>query len=398
MRVLMFGWEFPPYISGGLGTACFGLTQALSRKGVQVIFVIPTIKGKMESSHVEIRAASHVLSGSKRQFTHLHPYLVSLHRFGSGWSFSGQYTASILAEVEAYGLAGEKIALQENFDVIHGHDWMSVYAGIYARRASGKPYIYHVHSLEPDRSGENVNRQIFAIEKMGLKEADHIVSVSNYTRSMIVRHYGIEEEKVTVVHNAVSRREGAERVRVQKNSTEKIVLFLGRITYQKGPDYFVEAAARVIREVPEVRFVMVGTGDMMPAMVEKVASLGLGRYFHFTGFLQGEEVERIYAISDLYVMPSVSEPFGITPLEAMLYDVPVIISKQSGVSEVVTHALKVDFWNVEELANMMVSALRHPALGQELTEKSKRDLENIHWDRSAEKIIELYRMLCSQRG
>ncbi|MCX7982544.1 MAG: glycosyltransferase family 4 protein [Syntrophales bacterium] len=394
MRVLMFGWEFPPYISGGLGTACFGLTQALSRLGVEIIFVLPHIRGRVEATHVEIRSAAEVIREAKDGITEFSPYLVA-SSFQNGRSFSGEYTARILEEVQAYGYAGEKIARREQFDLIHAHDWMTVFAGFYARRASGKPYIYHVHSLELDRSGEHVNKDIFEIESFGLKEADHIISVSYYTRSIIINRYGISPEKITVVHNAVSRREGREKFKVKKKSKEKIVLFLGRITFQKGPDYFVEAAARVIKVFPEVRFVMAGTGDMMPAIVERVASLGLGQYFHFTGFLQGEEVDRMYAMSDLYVMPSVSEPFGITPLEAMLYDVPVIISRQSGISEVVRHALKVDFWDVEGLANLMISALRYPALTEELTEQSRQELKNIHWDRSAEKVVNLYNRLCS---
>lgn len=394
MRVLMFGWEYPPYISGGLGTACFGLTQALSRKGVQIIFVLPQVKGEIEASQVEIRSASLVLKGSEMRLNNFPPYFASIGPSKNGSLLSGKYSKRLLEEVQAYGYAGEKIASQERFDIIHAHDWMTVYAGLNARRVSGKPYIYHVHSLEFDRSGEHVNREIYDIEKLGLVEADHIISVSDYTRWMIVRYYGINPGKITVVHNAVSRKEGREKFKFPKGEKkEKVVLFLGRITFQKGPDYFVEAAARVIREIPDVKFVMAGTGDMLPAMVERVASLGLGRYFRFTGFLEGEEVDRMYAMSDLYVMPSVSEPFGITPLEAMLYDVPVIISRQSGISEVVRNALKVDFWNVEELANMIVGALKHPALVEELTEKSKEELKNIHWDRAGEKVIGLYRLL-----
>jgi len=389
MRVLMLGWEFPPYIRGGLGTACFGLTEALSRRGVEIIFVMPNIKGEIVSSHVEIRMASQV--EKSLHFAHLNSYPV-----WRGHTFTGEYGGDILSEVEAYGRAAGLIAEKERFDLIHAHDWMTVYGGLAARGKTGRPYIYHVHSLEFDRSGDNVNRDIFEIEKLGLLQADHIISVSNYTKEMTVRRYGISPEKITVVHNAVSHKEGTEKYRVQKRPGEKVVLFLGRITFQKGPDYFVEAARKVIGQVPDVTFVMAGTGDMMPRMVERVASLGLGRHFRFTGFLKGEEVERMYAISDLYVMPSVSEPFGITPLEAMLYDVPVIISRQSGVSEIIHHALKVDFWNVEELAHLIISVLRHPALAWEMTERSRDELRNIHWERAADRVIGVYNSL-SQR-
>jgi len=293
-----------------------------------------------------------------------------------------------------YGRAAGVLAGEESFDVIHGHDWMTVHAGIEARRASGRPYIYHVHSLEFDRSGENINRQVYDVERYGLENADHIISVSHYTKDTIVNRYGINPDKVTVVHNAVSRSEGRIRCRIEKRPGEKIVLFLGRITFQKGPDYFIEAAARVLEKIPNVTFVMAGAGDMMPQMIERVAQLRMGRYFHFAGFLKGDEVERIYAMSDLYVMPSVSEPFGISPLEAMLYDVPVIISKQSGVSEILHHALKVNFWDVNELADKMIGALRHPALVMEMTARSREELKNIHWNAAAEKILSVYRRVC----
>ena len=421
MRVLMFGWEFPPHISGGLGTACFGVTEGLTRLGAEIIFVLPKLKEEHLASHVNLVSASEVplsddsatkiftkavkfraIESTLRPYSMAWPGTAPLSRgiladqkpgHGTG-ELSGDYGSDLFQEVINYGQAAGVLAGEETFDVIHGHDWMTVHAGIEARRVSGRPYIYHVHSLEFDRNGENINRQVYDVERYGLENADHIISVSHYTKDTIVNRYGINPDKVTVVHNAVSRSEGRIRCRDEKRPGEKIVLFLGRITFQKGPDYFIEAAARVLEVIPNVTFVMAGAGDMMPRMIERVAQLRMGRYFHFTGFLKGDEVERIYAMSDLYVMPSVSEPFGISPLEAMLYDVPVIISKQSGVSEILHHALKVDFWDIDELADKMIGALRHPALVMEMVAGSREELKNIHWNAAAEKILSVYRKVC----
>jgi glycogen(starch) synthase len=270
---------------------------------------------------------------------------------------------------------------------------MTVFAGIEARAVSGRPFVLHIHSLEFDRSGENINQDIYDIERHGMEAADQVIAVSHYTKSAIVDRYGLDPAKVAVVHNAVRQNDRMPDDRHRRDPARKIVLFLGRITLQKGPDYFIEAAARILKELPEVTFVMAGCGDMMPRMVERVAELGIGGNFHFTGFLTGEEVERIYAGSDLYVMPSVSEPFGITPLEAMRYDVPVIISRQSGVSEILHHVLKVDFWDVSEMADKMIAVLRHPALAADMVERSREALQQIHWEGAAVKIENIYRSL-----
>jgi len=425
MRILMFGWEFPPHISGGLGTACFGITKALKELGNEIIFVLPRIRGEKGGTHVELVSASEIpfyeasplyeaLQNSlsiRAIDSPLLPYmgedqyrglLAEAHgeRFSGAaekGELSGDYGPNLLTEVLRYGRAAETIARKENFDIIHGHDWTSVFACLHAQRASGKPYIYHVHALEFDRSGENIDRTVYDIEKYGMETADHIIAVSHYTKDSIINRYGISPEKITVVHNAVSRGESEAVRRTEKNGDGKIVLFLGRITFQKGPDYFVEAARLVLESIPEVTFVMAGTGDMMPRMMEKVAELQIGRNFRFTGFLRGADVERMYAMSDLYVMPSVSEPFGISPLEAMLYDVPVIISKQSGVSEILHHALKVDFWDVRELAGKMIALLMHPSIGDEMSERAREELKMIKWEHAAEKIISVYRRILEKR-
>jgi glycogen(starch) synthase len=418
MRVLMFGWEFPPSISGGLGTACFGITRGLTELGQDIIFVLPRIKDKINDVRVKFLAADEFPFsewGAATSFgalwdnlkmrtvdSTLRPYMnekeyqsllnKAYEKGTSPFAMSGLYGPNLLAEIWRYGKVAEGIAQQERFDIIHGHDWTSVLACVRAQRISGKPYVYHAHALEFDRSGENINPIVYDMEKYGMEAADQVIAVSHYTKEHIIRRYGLKPGKVTVVHNAVSRSESAVRVRTKKNG-QKMVLFLGRITFQKGPDYFVEAASLVLKSMTGVQFVMAGAGDMMPQMIEKVAGMQIGSHFHFTGFLQGPEVERIFALSDLYVMPSVSEPFGISPLEAMLYDVPVIISKQSGVAEILHHALKVDFWNVRELADKMIALLRHPSLVDEMSAGAREELKNIKWERAAEKIMAVYQQV-----
>jgi glycosyltransferase involved in cell wall biosynthesis len=306
---------------------------------------------------------------------------------------SGDYGPNLVEEITRYGRVAEAIAQHESFDVIHAHDWMTVFAGVRASQVSGKPYIYHVHALEYDRSGENMNRDIFDIEHYGLKSADHIIAVSHYTKKMIVARYGIPPGKITVVYNGVDSYP-KRQYKQEKKHPGKVVLFLGRITFQKGPDYFVEAAAKVLEKKSDITFVMAGSGDMLPRMIERVAELGIGKHFHFTGFLHGADVERIYGASDLYVMPSVSEPFGISPLEAAAYEVPVIISKQSGVSEVMNHVLKVDFWDVRELANKILAALTYRALPRQLSEEGIKDLKNLTWGKAARKTLSVYHKVC----
>ena len=250
----------------------------------------------------------------------------------------GGYGKDLMSEVYKYSLAGQAIARANDFDVIHAHDWMAYPAGILAKEATGKPLVCHVHATEADRSGSHMNDEIAHIEWEGMQRADKVVAVSHFTKNLIMRVYQVPEEKIVVVHNAVSRKDAGHIYHAEKPKGEKQVLFMGRVTFQKGPDYFVEAARLVLQVMPNVRFVMAGAGDMLLSMVTRVAKYRIGRRFTFTGFLKGDEVERMYAASDLYVMPSVSEPFGIAPLEAMVYDVPVLMSKQSGVSEVVNNA------------------------------------------------------------
>jgi len=427
MRVLMFGWEFPPFISGGLGTACYGLSKGLVQNGVEVAFVLPTKKRMtvplmqglsviaadelvVDEALEKMLSRSEIRSQSRFQFpVQLSPYytvtsfkeltalrvnqvkadLGDMSRF-SVLDFSGNYGVNLFEEVHRYGLIGELLGITEEFDVIHAHDWLTYPAGINAKRISGKPLVVHVHATEFDRSGEHVNQGVYDIERAGLEAADRVVAVSYYTKSILVKRYGVDPSKIEVVHNAVDKDRTLSRFGIKKGVKEKVVLFLGRVTMQKGPDYFLQAAYLVLKRMRNVRFVMAGSGDMLPRMINWMAGMRIADRFHFTGFLRGVDVERMYAMSDLYVMPSVSEPFGITPFEALLYDVPILISKQSGVGEVLQNAVKVDFWDVHTLADQMVRLLSNEGYAGEVVERCKGELQNIEWESAGIKVKDIY--------
>ena len=429
----MFGWEFPPHIAGGLGTACYGMTRGLARNGVDVTFIVPHAYGDEDQRFTHVVNASDVeaLYGStdsgaddileKMSFIHIDsnmvPYISpeeyeSYHEqyVKSGrktWSttdawkqrytFSGKYGANLMEEVARYAVVAAQVArdLEGQFDVIHAHDWLTYYAGIAAKRVSGKPLVVHMHATEFDRSGENINRRVYAIEKAGMQAADRVIAVSELTRRIVIGKYGIPAEKVVTVHNAVRFGESEEAV-PERAVKDKVVTFLGRITYQKGPDYFVEAAAKVLQRVPDVRFVMAGSGDLMNHVVRRVAQLGIADRFHFTGFLKGGEVQRMFRLSDVYVMPSVSEPFGISPLEAMRSGVPVIISRQSGVAEVLDYAIKVNYWDVDALADAIYGLLTYPALGRMFASKGLKEVTGLKWTNAAAKIKTVYETVVAE--
>lgn len=424
MRVLMFGWEFPPHIAGGLGTACYGMTRGLAQHGVKVIFVMPKAFGDEDQQFVRVVNASDVetLYGDPKQqsiwdkltFIHINsnmvPYISpeeyasyseqarqtgSFPTQGDVWkeryNFSGSYGPNLMEEIARYAMVAAQVAknLAGQFDIIHAHDWLTYYAGIAAKRVSGKPLVVHMHATEFDRSGENINQQVYNIERTGMMEADRVIAVSNLTRNIIINKYGIPPEKVVTVHNAV-RFAAQEHETEKRGVDDKIVTFLGRITYQKGPDYFVEAAAKVLKRVDNVRFVMAGSGDMLNHIIRRVAKLGIADRFHFTGFLRGAEVQKMFALSDVYVMPSVSEPFGISPLEAMKSNVPVIISKQSGVVEVLDYAIKVDYWDVDALADAIYGLVKYPALAKMSSERGCHEATNLRWEDAAGEIVRVY--------
>lgn len=506
----MLGWEFPPFISGGLGTAVEGLTRSLVSKGHQVVFVLPhpvpeghvshvelvgprvlanraaaLRKGNLASSfsandssetHQVINAGSQIVShrvgpvgsdalthelGALTSYEQIIERLESfspasmsaypssypgvdvgdvlkkvvelveakqsqhaqsirendtlnedvelfsslkgssasqlavvmetvLESLGEMGIASSGYGSDLFGDAQRYARLVAAIGLTEHFDVIHAHDWLTYPAGLLLKAITGKPLVCHIHATEFDRSGEHINQGVYDIERAGMSGADRVIAVSRLTKAVVHERYGIPDSKIDVVYNGVAQ-DGVQPKKGQAiEENDKIVLFLGRITMQKGPEYFIEAAKRVLEIEDNVKFVVAGSGDMAVRMIEHAAAIGIGHKVLFTGFLRGRDVDRVYRMADCYVMPSVSEPFGIAPLEAMRNDVPVIVSKQSGVSEVLTHALKVDFWDVDEMANKIVAVLRYPPLSQTLREHGHFELRGLTWDGAAEKCVKSY--------
>ena len=510
----MLGWEFPPFISGGLGTACYGMTKALDRAGMEVSFVLPKPVNSSHASHVRlvhpaqvptagaqvptagaqlpdtapveiteraVRRASFLRSmgaaGSMDSRSHWDepasaeaaiagaspgrlgflgisgdaqpgPYdtmprggrarrawqggatpgvawagagreMADLFSPGGpppGWTIVDQviaeavpeaidmdvpeqsyhfapvkedYAGDLVGQAERYAHFCVAAARQIDFDVIHAHDWLTYPAGIALARLTGRPLVVHVHSTEFDRSGEHVNQSVYNIERRGMHAAVRVVTVSMLTRNLCVNRYGVSPAKIDVVYNGVDLDPVAAGIEPIRKG-ERIVLYFGRITMQKGPEYFVKAAQRVLEVEKNVRFVVAGAGDQAQRMIEMAAELGIGSRMTFTGFLRGKDIPRVFAMADVYVMPSVSEPFGIAPLEALAHRVPVIISRTSGVSEVLTNALKVDFWDVDDIANKIVAVLRHPPLRAQLRDEGFYEIRGINWDGAATRLGRVY--------
>jgi glycosyltransferase involved in cell wall biosynthesis len=394
LSVLMFGWEFPPHNSGGLGTACEGLTRALSEKRVRTIFVLPKKVG-VDADFVDMRFANLQNVEFKRVPGFLYPYLTPQEyreqRLASGEEV---YGLSLLDEVRMYAIRARKIAEKERFNVIHAHDWLAYPAGMVAQEVSHKPLVAHVHATEFDRGGGNgINSDVYQIEKEGMERADGIIAVSQWTKDIVHHQYGIPANKISVVHNGIVSNQYprlSSSLEKLKNGGNKIVLFVGRITLQKGPDYFVRVAEQVLRYAPKTYFVMVGSGDMQAQIMQTAAFLGISDRFIFPGFLRGEELNRVYQAADLYILPSVSEPFGITPLEALANGTPVMVSKQSGVAEVLSHALKVDFWDIDEMTNQILAVLEHSTLQQTLASFGQQEVHKVTWSEAARKVIDVY--------
>ncbi len=403
MNILELGWEFPPVMSGGLGTACRGICTGLLELNHQITFLMPAAP-KLDQERLEILDAGsvsvqHTLPAMENMpiESPLSPYLNETsyqemiqqiektppiyHRFQGG------YGAHLNDEVLRFAEVAASLAQQRTFDAIHAHDWMTFPAALAIKKQSSVPLILHVHATEFDRSPKSPHQSIREIECQGLQQADAVIAVSHRTKKMIMEHYAIPEQRIHVAHNAVSKDNQLQRDTVKRQVPEQIVLYLGRVTGQKGPEYFVEAAKKVLDRMSGVRFVMAGSGDLLQSMIERVAGHRMQSSFHFTGFLKGPEVERMFALSDLYVMPSVSEPFGITPFEAMLFHVPIIVSRQSGIAEVLSHAPKVDYWDVDGMADWMVRILSDKDLAKKLVDEGAQELDQVSWLNTA-KIID----------
>lgn len=420
----MFGWEFPPHISGGLGTACYGLTRGMSTiPDLDILFVVPKAYGDEKPQRMSLLGAGDVTIDMRRTRdqnflkdlsyieinSNIVPYttpeeyssLVAKSEnegkrlvettLGGKLNFTGKYGANLYEEIANYALVAGEIALKHDFDIIHAHDWLTYPAGIAAKRATGKPLVIHVHATDFDRSGGSVNPTVFEIEKTGMHVADKIIAVSNLTRNTVIEKYGISPEKVVTVYNAVDPLPDHEKLSLRRGISDKVVTFLGRITLQKGPEYFVMAAQKVLQKMDNVRFVMAGSGELMERMIHWTASMGISDRFHYTGFLKGDDVFRMFSISDVYVMPSVSEPFGISPLEAMQSNVPCIISHQSGVAEILKYAFKVDFWDVDALADAIYGLLNYPSLSQMFRTYGMKEVHDMKWETSGRRVFDIYK-------
>ncbi|MBN8645894.1 MAG: glycosyltransferase family 4 protein [Planctomycetes bacterium] len=465
MRILMLGWEFPPFISGGLGTACYGLTRALDRLGHKVLFVLPKAVDGHHASHVDLispeRGAPDAVTLRAPDGTLLHgpadaapgdlgamhyrlkqfsnvefmgvpsqvltPYregvpginvsalrgsldkraIEALRAAGidvpQEWDhellgqpeqskrpLGGDYSGDVIGAAQTYAQLVMRLCRNQKFDVVHAHDWMTYPAGMAIARVTGKPFVAHIHSTEFDRSGDHVHQRVYDLERRGMHAAIRVLAVSMYTKGIVTQRYGVDPSKVHVIYNGIETEQFPASGEQTIGSRDKIVLFLGRITMQKGPEYFIAAAKKVLEKVANVKFIVAGSGDMDRRMIELAAEMGIGHKVLFTGFLRGKDVARVFRMADCYVMPSVSEPFGIAPLEAISHDTPVIISKQSGVSEVLTHALKVDFWDIHEMANKIVAVLKHPPLSQTLREHGQFEVRRLTWEGAAEKCLQAY--------
>ncbi|HDP97161.1 MAG TPA: glycosyltransferase family 1 protein [Euryarchaeota archaeon] len=366
MKIAMVGWEYPPFKVGGLGTHCYGITRAFSEMGIQIDFYMPKhssggAKGSGSLRIIEIGA------------TAISPY---------DRPYESRFDEDFYQAVNRYNRICAN-SVKGSYDVIHFHDWLTVQAGIALKYKLGKPMILTVHSTEYDRSGGICpNKWFIDIEREGMMHADRIIAVSHFTKRILIEKYGVPESKIRVIHNAVTP--------IGEGEKQRIVLFLGRLTIQKGPEFFLRAAKRVL-EKESCLFVLAGSGEMLPRLIELALHLGIGRNVMFTGPLSEEEVRHIYRIASVYVLPSVSEPFGITALEAITAGTPVIVSKTAGVSEVLTHCLNVDFWDVDEMANKIIALLRYGPLRKTMMANAKREVEFFTWERTARKTLEVYR-------
>ncbi len=396
--ILKLGWEFPPNSHGGLGVACEGIVRGLTNHGVSVLMVLPRKQDISIKNCKVVATDDGPLIKSLRVDSLLMPYATSTeytehYKRAKNTNRACLYGENIFAEVDRYTRVVSTLLCSESFDLIHAHDWMSIKAGVLAKQVTGKPFIVHMHATEFDRTGDTgVHQTVYDIERWGMHESDKVIAVSDFTKQKIVRHYGINPEKIEVIHNAIDADTMVHKTQVNINTKGgPLVLFLGRLTIQKGPDYFISMAQKVLEYRPDITFVVAGSGDMQGELIDRVVQSGLSDDILFTGRLNRDEVNKMYDLADLFVLTSVSEPFGMTPLEAMCHGTPVIISKQSGVSEVVTHALKVDFWDVNELVNKVISVLDHCELKDELANNGHQEVKKFSWDKTAQRCIDVYR-------
>ena len=421
MKVLMFGWEFPPHVLGGLATASYGLTKGLVAQGdMDITFCLPAPRGDEDKSFLNIIPMNHVpvvrrepdndwlVNRLGNQMTADLYYKLRDHIYSDfsyigvndigAIEFSGIYPSNLHEEINNYSIVAGVVARQQQFDLIHAHDWLTYPAGIHAKNVSGKPLVIHVHATDFDRSRGKVNPTVYSIEKDGMDHADCIMCVSELTRQTVINQYHQDPNKCFAMHNAVYPLSDHIQQIVSKRKPfrekkEKVVTFLGRITMQKGPEYFVEAAKMVIDRTRNIRFCMAGSGDMMADMIELAAHRGISDRIHFPGFMKGDAVFEVFRDSDVYVMPSVSEPFGISPLEAMQSGVPSIISKQSGCGEILDKCIKTDYWDIEAMADAIHALCTNEAYHEYIEREGRQEVDQITWEKVGQRIRSHYNRL-----
>jgi glycosyltransferase involved in cell wall biosynthesis len=416
----MLGWEFPPVINGGLGVACHDLCQALTQHA-KITMIIPQNSSKYKMENCELVGLNDVpfsiLSSFQNAYDErlfeevnyipysLNPYyseeiiqnkIVIMPRekhyenikdTGRPFEIKALYGHDLIEKVIQFGNIAAQYALTKNFDIIHAHDWMTLIAGMKIKALTGKPLVVHIHSLEIDRGGENSKGSVFELERKGMEAADVIIPVSEFTGQIIQKHYGIPAEKIFPVHNGIRP---VKSFRTQKPFNEKLVVFVGRLTRQKGPSRLVEIASKVMQHTNDVRFAIAGKGDRTEEMIRLTSENRIGNKFHITGFQTSEKIRQLLSMADAYCMPSVSEPFGLSAVEAVQFGVPCIISKQSGVAEVLRGAMKFDHWDTDRAADFIINVLHNDILKKKVVQDAYHDLENISWDLSAEKVMQVY--------
>jgi len=404
----MLGWELPPHYVGGMGVVCYSLCEHLAKSGADIEFILPFEADYSDIKFMKVNPdRTKSIASGKISYSTLDKINATAYGKADISSSSARKMGVVpLDEINDIFLQKVmKASILGNFDIIHAHDWLTLRGAMLAKRITGLPLVVHIHATEFDRSGvdenERGNEMIHLIEYEGMMMADTIIAVSQWTKDTIVKRYRISPDKIQVVHNSIDLDSPYIRatddlatdfhyLETMQKHGYSVVINAGRQSIQKGLPGMLEAAKLALEINPKIIFVMVGSGDMHNELIEKTAYLGISRNVMFTGFIKGKQLRDIYKIADLFVMPSVSEPFGSTPLEAIGLGTPVLITKQSGVSEVIKNALKVDFWDAQEMANSIVAVTMNQGLKEDLTTNGYSEFLSQSWIQAADKTLHAY--------
>ncbi len=423
MKILMLGWEFPPFFAGGVGIACYELSKVLQNySDLDVTYIMPA----GPDSEVNLGGNFKLMGASKIpimenfrfknfNFEFIRGAFLAYDTFKQYEDRVGEYSEELIQKLKdekagkmnLYGenlieemyLFAQRVASRfkdTDFDIIHAHDWTTIPAALLLKEITGKPVVLHVHITELDKNGGNGGHEkIFEIEKLGFYGADRLIAVSNFTKNRLMHNYGVPESKISVIHNGgISDMTPQICDKSYPEKTGKLVLFAGRITQQKGPEFFLHAAKKVLEYEPSTKFAIIGPGDLVPRIIELRKELGIEENVLITGKKYSrEEADKYYSMADVFVMPSVSEPFGIVPLEAVSKGTAVVVSKQSGISEVLDHSFKVDFWDVDEMAHKILALLKYDNLHHEIRHNAYNDFDKFSWEKPTEKIVNLYHQI-----